>query len=85
MVTALRSGQPPFPPAQPSLAADGVRFPDFARNLKAPEAGPRAGATAADVQPSAPAAVSAPRAAVETDPGRAMRPQRPGSLVDIRV
>ena len=83
MVTALRSGPPPVPPAQPNRAADAARLPDFARNLKGPEAGTRTGAppTLSESAQS----VAAPRSASETDPNRSMRPMRPGSLVDIRV
>ena len=84
MVTALRSGPPPIPPAQPNRAADAARLPDFARNLKGAEAGNTAGASAA-AQASTPAAIAAPRSVAETDPNRSMRPSRPGSLVDIRV
>lgn len=85
MVTALRSGPPPVPPAQPNRAADAPRLPDFARNLRGAEAGTRTVAAAASAQASQPPAVVAPRSAAETDPNRSMRPPRPGSLVDIRV
>jgi hypothetical protein len=85
MVTALRSGPPPVPPAQPNRAADAARLPDFARNLRGAEAGTRTGAAATPAQASQPPAAVAPRSAAETDPNRPMRPPRPGSLVDIRV
>ena len=85
MVTALRSGPPPVPPAQPNRAADAPRLPDFARNLRGAEAGTPTVAAAASAHASQPPAVFAPRSAAETEPNRSIRPPKSGSLVDIPV
>jgi hypothetical protein len=85
MVTALRSGPPPIPPAQPNRAVDAARLPEFARSLPAAEAGAGPSRTQApgQVQGATSAAVSRPQP--ENDPSRPVRTPRPGSLVDIRV
>lgn len=74
MVTALRSGPPPISPAQPGRPTDAARM----------EAGRTAQLSDAR-QASAPETPRQVPATDRTDPARAARPSRPGSVLDIRV
>ena len=85
MVTALRSGPPQIPPAQPSRAADAARLPDFARSLTGAEAGAGPGKTQAPAPAQAATSAGVSRTQAESDPSRTVRTPRPGTLVDIRV
>ena len=84
MVTALRSGPPPIPPAQQSRTTDSQRLPEFVRGL------PRMDGATAPVRldsqrqdaPEAPRRISAPE---PSESSRPARPARPGSILDIRV
>lgn len=85
MVTALRSGPPTIPPAQPNRAIDTARLPEFSRSLPATEAGAAPGRTQAPGQAQAATSAAVSRPQPESDPSRPVRTPRPGSLVDIRV
>lgn len=85
MVTALRPGPLPSPPAQTQRTDVASRLPDFTRSLPTAEAGaaPGKAPTPAPIQAATPAAVARPPS--EADPPRPLRTTRPGSVVDIRV
>lgn len=85
MVTALRSGPPPIPPAQPSRAAEAARLPDFARGLMSASGSAAPAKTEGAGPAQAPAGGPVARPQSESDPSRPVRTPRPGSLVDIRV